>query len=131
MQVQKELRGEDVLPEETTVIRELFEEDDDTIGEMETSKDARKIRKQFKRSTNWVQKYFQNENFGIEDNEGGGDCLFAVIRDAYKSIGKDVSVAQLREFWQEKRQKMYSIHIRCYIIMHMSLQLISKKKCQN
>ena len=73
VQVQKELRGEDVIPEETTVIKELFEEDDDVIGEMETSKDAEKIRKQFKRSTNWVQKYFKNENFSLEDNEGGGD----------------------------------------------------------
>ena len=38
----------------------------------------------------------QNNNFGITDNEGGGDCLFAVIRDAYRSRGKYVEVPELR-----------------------------------
>jgi hypothetical protein len=38
----------------------------------------------------------QNNNFGITDNEAGGDCLFAVIRDAYRTRGKYVEVPELR-----------------------------------
>ena len=44
----------------------------------------------------WIQTHMQNNNFGITDNEGGGDCLFAVIRDAYRSRGKYVEVPELR-----------------------------------
>jgi hypothetical protein len=44
----------------------------------------------------WIQTHMQNNHFGITDNEGGGDCLFAVIRDAYRSRGKYVEVSDLR-----------------------------------
>jgi len=44
----------------------------------------------------WIQTHMQNNHFGITDNEGGGDCLFAVIRDAYRSRGKYVEVPELR-----------------------------------
>ena len=44
----------------------------------------------------WIQTHMQNTNFGIKDNEGGGDCLFAVIRDAYRTRGKYVEVPELR-----------------------------------
>lgn len=44
----------------------------------------------------WIQTHMQNNHFGIKDNEGGGDCLFAVIRDAYRSRGKYVEVPELR-----------------------------------
>ena len=44
----------------------------------------------------WIQTHMQNNNFGITDNEGGGDCMFAVIRDAYRTRGKYVEVSELR-----------------------------------
>jgi predicted NAD-dependent protein-ADP-ribosyltransferase YbiA (DUF1768 family) len=44
----------------------------------------------------WIQTHMQNNNFGITDNEAGGDCLFAVIRDAYRTRGKYVEVPELR-----------------------------------
>ena len=50
-----------------------------------------------KHGHNWIQKYMKNTHYGIIDNEGRGDCLFATIRDAYSGVGKKVSVEQLRK----------------------------------
>jgi len=44
----------------------------------------------------WIQTHMQNNNFGITDNEANGDCLFAVIRDAFRTRGKYVEVSELR-----------------------------------
>jgi hypothetical protein len=48
-------------------------------------------------TTTWIQKLMRSSKYGIVDNEGAGDCLFACLRDAYASIGKVMSVAKLRE----------------------------------
>ena len=70
----------DVLPEETKAeskdIVEKYKEDPDD---------------------NWMQKYMQNKYFTITDNEGGGDCFFSTIRDAFYSIGQQTTVKKLRD----------------------------------
>ena len=45
---------------------------------------------------NWIQNYLQNNDYNIVDNEGGGDCLFAIIRDALSGIGEKITVDELR-----------------------------------
>ena len=50
----------------------------------------------------WVEKFLKDNNYKIKDNEGGGECLFAAIRDAYKTIKKDYTVLQLREIVAQK-----------------------------
>lgn len=44
----------------------------------------------------WVQSFFKDKKYGIIDNEGGGDCFFAALRDGLATIGKTVTVAELR-----------------------------------
>ena len=68
---------------------------------------------------NWVTDFTKDTNFNIVDNEGGGDCFFAVIRDAYKSIDKNFSVKSLRELLsREATQEVFQN----YKIMYKSLR---------
>jgi predicted NAD-dependent protein-ADP-ribosyltransferase YbiA (DUF1768 family) len=65
----------------------------------ETLKKAKDIRAKHKVETseNWIQKFMENNYYSITDNEGGGDCLFATIRDAFSSIAQQTSVNKLRK----------------------------------
>ncbi len=66
----------------------------------ENEKIAMDIRKnEYKESSRntWIEKRMRNLNYSIVENEGGGDCLFAVIRDAYAQIGRMTTVDKLRE----------------------------------
>jgi len=64
----------------------------------ESKEDVAQLKREFRKTSasNWLEKYFKNNSFGIVDNEGGGDCFFATIRDAFQQIGKKTTVAKLR-----------------------------------
>jgi predicted NAD-dependent protein-ADP-ribosyltransferase YbiA (DUF1768 family) len=65
----------------------------------ETQKQAKDIREKYHETTNdtWLDKFMKNKNFSIVDNEGGGDCLFSTIKDAFSSIAQQTSVNKLRK----------------------------------
>jgi predicted NAD-dependent protein-ADP-ribosyltransferase YbiA (DUF1768 family) len=65
----------------------------------ESKKQAKDYREKYHESPKdtWVEKFMKNTNYNIVDNEGGGDCLFATIRDAFSSIAQQTSVNKLRK----------------------------------
>ena len=91
-------------PNKPTLLEQIKMEED--VGTTPGSKtqsslmdDDMEERKKYvkKHGHNWIQTYMKNTHYGIIDNEGAGHCLFAVIRDAYIGIPKEVTVAQLRQ----------------------------------
>lgn len=90
----------------------------------ETKEEALDNREKYHESTTdiWIKRFMSNNNYGLIDNEGGGDCLFATIRDAFSSIAQQTSVSKLRSklakeateeiFYQYKEQyDMYNSSI--------------------
>lgn len=45
----------------------------------------------------WINNYMKSSKYSIKDNEGGGDCFFAVIRDGLKTVKINTSVTAIRE----------------------------------
>ena len=94
-------------PQPTVLVDlEIEEDDDDFLKKGETEKEDKKERKQYKKSNSpesrWIEQFMNNNNYGVTDNSGGGDCLFYTIRDGYASIGKDASVEKLRTMLSEQ-----------------------------
>ena len=65
----------------------------------ETKKQSKDIKEKYHESPQdtWIEKFMKNNNYTITDNEGGGDCLFATIRDAFSSIVQQTSVNKIRK----------------------------------
>ena len=109
-------------------------DDDDFFTEGETDKQEKKERKKYKKPTDardpnsWIQEYLHNNNYSVLDNEGGGDCFFAVIRDGFKNINKSISVEKLREMLTENTsQEQYQNYKERYTMLKNELTDIRRQ----
>lgn len=73
-------------------------EETKTVLPEQTLKQLEKEHDEYKKENGqeWVQELLKSNEYHLIDNEGGGDCLFAVIRDSFKSIDKEMTVLDLR-----------------------------------
>lgn len=85
----------------------------------ESSADSDKIKSEYTASpsNDWIEDFAHNNNYKIIDNEGDGDCFFAVIRDAYKQIGKDTTVEKLRSLLSKHASEEKFNHYRSLYLM--------------
>jgi len=65
----------------------------------ETPAIAKRIKEKYSPSNSdyWIAQFMKNPNYSVSDNEGGNDCLFATIRDAFSNIAQQTSVNKIRK----------------------------------
>jgi len=73
----------------------------------ETAADAERIKEEYEGSgsgsgpgsgpSSWLQEFMHNPYYQIHEVEDNGDCFFATVREAFRSIGHDTTVAKLRD----------------------------------
>jgi len=96
----------------------------------ETKIDSDKYKSEYTEnpSNTWIEKFTKNNNYKIIDNEGGGDCFFAVIRDAFKQIGKIITVEKIRALLSKNASEdIYSLYRTMYLTHFDELQNIDKE----
>ena len=106
---EKEEQKEGKNPPPVLVELNIEEDDDDFLQKGEEEKDEKREKKKYKKpdksESQWIQQFMTNNNYGILDNPGHGDCFFYTIRDAFRYINVDASVEKIRNLLSDKVEK--------------------------
>jgi len=99
----------------------------------ETEEVAKQYKTEYKESARntWIEKYMKNNNYRIHENEGGGDCFFAVVRDAFADMGKKTTVDRLRAILSsELTDSVYNEHRSVYLGFQDEIMQLDKEMQQ-
>lgn len=114
----------------------------------ESEQESDQLKREFEDTVKatWIEKFTHNNRYSLIDNEGGGDCLFAVIRDAFQQIGHITTVSAIRKLlaaevddalyqeyrtmyiniladYQEKEKEMKAIHKKTLVLKKLSASI--------
>jgi predicted NAD-dependent protein-ADP-ribosyltransferase YbiA (DUF1768 family) len=100
---------------------------------VETKEEAEKIvidytgEKGKRKDDCWIQRYMKNPNYNIHETESNGDCFFAVLRDAFKSIGFVTEVLKFRTLLSENMSnEHYQYYINIYNIFDTEIKRVTQ-----
>ena len=96
----------------------------------ETKAESKNIIEKYKQSKDddWIQKFMKNKYYSLTDNEGGGDCFFSTIRDAFSNIGQQTTVSKLREkLSADATEEIFTRYKEYYDLFYMSIVTDSAK----
>jgi predicted NAD-dependent protein-ADP-ribosyltransferase YbiA (DUF1768 family) len=112
----------------------IFETDEKIIPpkmlEEETMEQADEMKKQFRENKHnvWIAKFMKNNYFGIHEVEANGDCFFAVVRDAFKQIGKITTVSKLRSLLaKEVTEDIFQQHREIFLMIDSNIKEYEKE----
>ena len=116
----------------STIIGENIFTIDDTIITPallpeENQADSDELSAEYKESSEnpWIVSFSHNHKYSILENEGNGDCFFAVIRDAFRQIGKQTTVKKLRALLaKEADDKLFKEYRTLYLDVFTEYQSI-------
>lgn len=86
-----------VLPPPSEEVVETHDSEEIVAKLEDASRSQEKKEQELVTTGLWIKQFMQNKNYSIRDNEGGGDCLFSTIRDAFRDINKQYTVGDLRK----------------------------------
>ena len=82
--------------------------------------------------TTWIEEFMSNNNYKLINNEGGGDCLFSVIRDGLEKINKKISVKEMRaRLSQEATQEVFMNYKEQYDMFLKTYQILNLEQKKN
>ncbi len=83
--------GENIFTSDATVVVPPLLPDENQIDSDELTAEYKESPKNL-----WIETFSRNNKYSIVENEGKGDCFFAVVRDAFRQIGKQTTVKKIR-----------------------------------
>jgi len=95
----------------------------------ESKQEADRLKDKYKDSSSnaWIEIFMKNNKYGIIDNEGGGDCLFATIRDAFAQLGQHTTVQKLRKKLSEEATQEIFLNYKEHYDMYSVAVVVATK----
>ena len=108
--------GDETPSQDNSESKDDVEDSDNQSLPEQTLDEAKLEKSQFKQEAGqpWIQSFMKNNNFSIEDVAGDGDCLFTTIHEGLKSVGRDVSVNEMRKILSENATEEIYLNYRTF-----------------